>query len=363
MATPGTCVLLTGPPGVGKTTLIIKVLESLKSSNPSLKVQGFYTREIRHGSERVGFEVVTVGGQNAPLASINTSSPESIRWPHVGRYKVDVASFESVALPELQIKEDTNLFVIDEVGKMELYSSSFLPAVLRILDSNIPVLASIPIPKQGRDIPGVARVRNHPRAVIYTLNQSNRDTLRERIYSQLTVLISNYKAHKTQPSLMKHSETNLQRKQTNSLKSKSGKLSYNKSKGKKHKPIILSFPVVALPLLKPCLAWVSFALIYLRCEKACKLDIYKIVSVSAAKLGTEKIIGSFSKLARKSSAPTSAPGYDGDLLITPCLQQINQPRNLLKKKRERKNYNHTTRSSPSIEAHTVVSEYEFFKGD
>lgn len=53
-----------------------------------------------------------------------------------------------------QVKEDTDLFIIDEVGKMELFSSSFFPAVLRVLESNIPVLASIPIPKFGRDIPG-----------------------------------------------------------------------------------------------------------------------------------------------------------------------------------------------------------------
>ncbi|XP_052622673.1 uncharacterized protein LOC128127963 [Lactuca sativa] len=63
------------------------------------------------------------------------NSVESIRWSTVGRYRVDVASFESLALPELQFKEDTNLFVIDEVGKMELFSSLFFPAVLCVLES------------------------------------------------------------------------------------------------------------------------------------------------------------------------------------------------------------------------------------
>lgn len=53
-----------------------------------------------------------------------------------------------------QVKEDTELFIIDEVGKMELYSASFFPAVLKVLESNIPILATIPIPKFGRDIPG-----------------------------------------------------------------------------------------------------------------------------------------------------------------------------------------------------------------
>ncbi|KAL5984330.1 hypothetical protein ACLOJK_018434 [Asimina triloba] len=176
MATTGKCFLVTGPPGIGKTTLVMKVLESLKISHPTLKVQGFYTRmvasssllislqlccyegvhdEIRGGNnERVGFEVLTLDGRRGRLASTTISSAESLRWPAVGKYKVDIASFESLALPELQIKEDTDLFIIDEVGKMELFSSSFFPAVLKILESNIPLLATIPIPRFGRDIPG-----------------------------------------------------------------------------------------------------------------------------------------------------------------------------------------------------------------
>ncbi|GKV21897.1 hypothetical protein SLEP1_g31828 [Rubroshorea leprosula] len=189
MAAPGKCFLVTGPPGVGKSTLIMRVFESLKSSNPSFKIQGFYTREIRQGGERVGFEVVTLDGRRAPLASTTISSSESSRWPTVGKYKVDIASFESLALPELEVKEDTDLLIIDEVGKMELYSSSFFPAVLKVLESNIPVLASIPIPKFGRDIPAVARLRNHPDASLFTLNPSNRDAMKEQIYSQLVDIL------------------------------------------------------------------------------------------------------------------------------------------------------------------------------
>ncbi|XP_028795286.1 cancer-related nucleoside-triphosphatase homolog isoform X2 [Neltuma alba] len=191
MAGPGKCILVTGPPGVGKSTLIMRVFEGLKTSNPNLKVQGFYTREVRQGSERIGFEVVTLDGRIGSLASANISSgrPESRRWPNVGKYRVDIASFESLALPELQVREDTDLFIIDEVGKLELYSSSFFPAVLKVLESNIPILASIPIPKYGRDIPEVARLRNHPTADIYTLSLSNRDAVREEIRSLLVDLL------------------------------------------------------------------------------------------------------------------------------------------------------------------------------
>ncbi|KAF4373788.1 hypothetical protein F8388_007694 [Cannabis sativa] len=188
-ASTGKCLLVTGPPGVGKTTLIIRAYESLKASNPSLKFQGFYTREVRQGAQRVGFEVVTLDGQKAPLATTTSTSSDSFRWPTVGRYKVDVASFESLALPQLQVKEDTDLFIIDEVGKMELYSSSFFPAVLKVLELNIPILASIPIPKSGRDIPAVARLKNHPGATIFTLTESNRDAMKEQISSLLADLL------------------------------------------------------------------------------------------------------------------------------------------------------------------------------
>ncbi|XP_074307184.1 uncharacterized protein LOC141642308 [Silene latifolia] len=184
------CILISGTPGIGKTTLIIRVVENLRISHPNLKIQGFYTREIRQGNQRVGFEVVTMAGQRAPLASINNPNLQAARWPTVGRYHVDVASFERVVLPELQIHEDTDLFVIDEVGKMELYSSSFLPAVLRVLNSNIPPLATIPVVKHGRDIPGVERIRNHPGATLYMLNPSNRDEYRERVYSHVIDLLS-----------------------------------------------------------------------------------------------------------------------------------------------------------------------------
>ncbi|KAF5190789.1 Nucleoside-triphosphatase thep1 [Thalictrum thalictroides] len=189
MAASGKCFLVTGPPGVGKTTLVMRVLESLRTSNPNLKIQGFYTREVRQGAERVGFEVVTIDGRSGTLASTTNLSSESRRWSTVGKYRVDIASFESLAMPELRVKEDTDLFVIDEVGKMELFSSSFFPAVLEVLESNIPLLASIPIPKFGRDIPEVARLRNCRGATIFTLSPSNRNDVKEQIYNQLLELL------------------------------------------------------------------------------------------------------------------------------------------------------------------------------
>jgi len=49
-------MFLTGQPGIGKTSVLIKVLDALKTRG--YKVGGMVSREIREGRVRVGFEIV-----------------------------------------------------------------------------------------------------------------------------------------------------------------------------------------------------------------------------------------------------------------------------------------------------------------
>ncbi len=126
-------VLVTGPPGSGKTTLIRTAVAEL-----DVPAAGFYTEEIRSGGRREGFALVTLDGRRATLASVR------IRSPHrVSRYGVDVQALESVGLPALEEAPGATLLVIDEIGKMELLSPRFQAAVRRALGSGRPVLASI----------------------------------------------------------------------------------------------------------------------------------------------------------------------------------------------------------------------------
>ena len=62
--------LLSGAPGVGKTTIIKQAIDTVKE-----KTGGFYTREIRNQGVRQGFEIVTLDEQSAILAHINIHSP------------------------------------------------------------------------------------------------------------------------------------------------------------------------------------------------------------------------------------------------------------------------------------------------
>lgn len=54
--------------GVGKTTLVQKVLAVLSSTG--VRVDGFWTDEVRENGSRVGFDVITVNGERGILARV-----------------------------------------------------------------------------------------------------------------------------------------------------------------------------------------------------------------------------------------------------------------------------------------------------
>ncbi len=103
------------------------------------KAGGFYTEEIRSQGVREGFRLVTLDGQDAILAHVNIHSPY-----RVSKYGVDIDSLDQVGVSALhRAARECDLVVIDEIGKMELFSASFREAVLHLIDSGKRVLGSI----------------------------------------------------------------------------------------------------------------------------------------------------------------------------------------------------------------------------
>ncbi|XP_069811176.1 cancer-related nucleoside-triphosphatase isoform X2 [Dendropsophus ebraccatus] len=155
-------VFLTGPPGIGKTTLIQKASEVLTSK---LNVDGFYTEEVKQEHRRVGFDVVTMSGNRGKLARISSGAKNENCKYRVGQYVVDINSFERLVLPLMDhFRTTTNTLqrsvcVIDEIGKMELFSKPFISAVDKILDNpSIVVFGTLPV-SRGRPLPFVEEVR------------------------------------------------------------------------------------------------------------------------------------------------------------------------------------------------------------
>ena len=90
----GRTLLLTGRPGIGKTTVIKAVAKSLGQ-----QAGGFYTEEIRGPGGRKGFRLVTLDGQEAVMAHVNLRGRGR---PRVSRYGVDVAAIERVGVAALR---------------------------------------------------------------------------------------------------------------------------------------------------------------------------------------------------------------------------------------------------------------------
>jgi len=167
-------VLLTGRPGVGKTTVIRWVVQQLGD----WEVCGFYTQELRQGGRRMGFRVVTLDGREGRLAEVGLDSPH-----RVARYGVDLESFERVALPALTIPQ-ADLIVVDEIGKMECFSYAFQQAVQGALDGPVPVLGTI-----GRDGgPFMRSVRRRGDVQLIEVTRTNRTKLPGRLAQMLIEL-------------------------------------------------------------------------------------------------------------------------------------------------------------------------------
>ncbi len=170
-------LLLTGSPGVGKTTVIRRTLPLLP---PSWRVGGFFTEEVREGGERVGFQIVTLDGKRDWLARKGLPSPH-----RVGKYGVDIRAIEQTALPALEraLKEAT-LIVVDEIAKMELCHPQFAPLIWRCLDSSKPVLAVI----QKSRLPFLDEVRARGDVQLWEVTAQNRDALPHKLAATLRAL-------------------------------------------------------------------------------------------------------------------------------------------------------------------------------
>ncbi|NXL90204.1 NTPCR triphosphatase, partial [Alectura lathami] len=159
--------------GVGKTTLIQKVTQALKSSG--IPVDGFYTEEVKEGGRRRGFDVVTLSGKRGPLSRVSSDSSTSRRECRVGQYVVDPVSFEELVLPVLRDVNqgsgaEKRICVIDEIGKMELFSQAFIQAVRQTLaGTGTVVLGTIPIPK-GRPLDLVEEIRSRKDVKVFTVS-------------------------------------------------------------------------------------------------------------------------------------------------------------------------------------------------
>ena len=129
---------VTGSPGIGKTTILLKTAEALEKKG--YKIGGMLSQEAREKEARVGFEIIDIETKRRGwLAHMRQSN-----GPQIGKYRVNLADLESIgALAIRNAVVNAQIIIIDEIGPMELHSSAFKEAVTEALSSGKPVIGVI----------------------------------------------------------------------------------------------------------------------------------------------------------------------------------------------------------------------------
>jgi nucleoside-triphosphatase len=164
-------LLLTGMPGVGKTTIIRRVAERLRG----IKLGGFYTEELRETGERTGFRLVDFEGRALTFAHVDFGEPR------VSKYGVDVSALDARAKALLAPDADVAVYLVDEIGKMECMSARFVAVMRTLLASSSLVVATVARKGEGF----IAEAKRWPGAALWEVTRDNRDRLPDEVIAWL----------------------------------------------------------------------------------------------------------------------------------------------------------------------------------
>lgn len=169
-------ILITAPPGTGKTTLIKSIIEELNRSD----IDGFYTEEIREAGKRAGFRLKRLGSEESAIIS-----HISIRSPYrVGRYGVDTGVLEHMI--RMLEKSSSKIIFIDEIGKMECFSVAFQKWVRDLFESDKTVVATIA--QHGTGL--IEELKKDSRVILFHLTRENFNDIKEKIIKMIKKTIS-----------------------------------------------------------------------------------------------------------------------------------------------------------------------------
>ena len=174
--------LITGPRGVGKSTLIRRVIAEL-----GCPVFGFETKkEDALEDELLGSPVYIYD-----VGEERRQSEENLvgycKNKHLGTMK---AAFDRYA-PKLRAPIPAgHAVLLDELGFMESASEEFCSAVLSLLDGNAPVIAAV----KDKSTPFLDAVKSHPKGKLFCISEENRDVLFSEVLDFLRAQLAQEKA-------------------------------------------------------------------------------------------------------------------------------------------------------------------------
>lgn len=164
-------IFVTGRPGIGKTTLVSRVVKIIRQNGYS--VGGIVTEEFREKGVRRGFKIIDIGSnKTGVLAGVDLN----INGPRIGKYIVNLIDLDNIGVKAIEnAVKYSDLIVIDEIGPMELYSEKFRNIVLNIMNMDKPLLATVHWKIGSRRFG--KRILSYPNIRIFKLTLYNRGYL------------------------------------------------------------------------------------------------------------------------------------------------------------------------------------------
>ena len=170
-------ILITGPPRCGKSVLISKLIDYYTNER-NFTIHGFLTPDIRESGNRIGFNIVDIYSGNISLLARVGHFKTKYR---LGKYSVFIEEFDKNLEKILSLEgKDIDLVVIDEIGKMELFSQKFQNLIKNIFTSKIPILATIGL-KLNHPLKNY--LLNLPSVLLLNLDRRNSQLIFEKVIS------------------------------------------------------------------------------------------------------------------------------------------------------------------------------------
>lgn len=169
-------VLIVGRPGIGKTTLLKRLVQRVHQC----AIDGFLTEECREREQRVGFWLSPLDGRQVLLA--HRRLEHGVR---VGPYKVNIEVLEHVAVPVIQrALQHAFVLFLDELGRMELCSPKFESAVQTAFDRGPSIVATAGI----QPLPFLNALKRRKDVELIPLSATNREVVEEELGARLQAL-------------------------------------------------------------------------------------------------------------------------------------------------------------------------------